>query len=125
MELRLRRENVNKHMGKRQVRQSGFRYICNSKRAPKAVQKVFQGGFCTIWGHILGLSTQEKQPEKKNTMVCISWKLAVLGNCMLTVPGASVIVFILFHLTVFGPLHSHLVQSRANNSLKIPMLQAR
>ena len=43
---------------------------------------------------------------------------------MLTVPGASVIVFILFHLTVFGPLHSHLVQSRANNSLKIPMLQA-
>ena len=46
--------------------------ISATERGRPRLSRVFQGGFCTIWGHILGLSAQEKQPEKKNTMVCIS-----------------------------------------------------
>ena len=40
-----------------------FRRLWKSKRAPKAVQRGFQGGFWMILGSIWGRSAQEEQPE--------------------------------------------------------------
>ena len=61
--LRLRRENINKHMGNVKSQSEFFRRVWKSKRAPKAVQRGLRGGFWMLLGSILEWSARQKQPE--------------------------------------------------------------